>query len=78
MGNDINHDYKTALQQFVQAIGNDRIQYICVNEIGPDHDKTFEVDVKINSNVVGSGKGKTKREAEQMAAKEALKLFDVK
>ena len=78
MGNDINHDYKTSLQQFVQAIGNDRIQYICVNEIGPDHDKTFEVDVKINSNVVGSGKGKTKREAEQMAAKEALKLFDVK
>lgn len=78
MGDDISHDYKTALQQFVQAIGNDRIQYICINEIGPDHDKTFEVEVKINSNVVGSGKGKTKREAEQMAAKEALKLFDVK
>ena len=78
MGDDISHDYKTALQQFVQAIGNDRIQYICINEFGPDHDKTFEVEVKINSNVVGSGKGKTKREAEQMAAKEALKLFDVK
>ena len=77
-GTDLNHDYKTALQQFVQALGNDRIQYVCVNEIGPDHDKTFEVDVKINSNVVGTGKGKTKREAEQMAAKEALKLFDVK
>lgn len=77
-GSDLNQDYKTALQQFVQAIGNDRIQYACVNEIGPDHDKTFEVDVKINSNVVGTGKGKTKREAEQMAAKEALKLFDVK
>ena len=78
MGSDINHDYKTALQQFVQALGNDRIQYVCINEIGPDHDKTFEVDVKINSNVVGTGRGKTKREAEQMAAKEALKLFDVK
>ena len=49
-----------------------------MNEEGPDHDKTFEVVVKINSNVVGTGKGKTKREAEQMAAKEALKLFDVK
>lgn len=78
MGTDISHDYKTALQQFIQAIGNDRIQYVCINEIGPDHDKTFEVEVKINSNVVGNGRGKTKREAEQMAAKEALKLFDVK
>lgn len=78
VGNDINQDYKTALQQFIQALGNDRIQYVCVNEIGPDHDKTFEVEVKINSNVVGYGRGKTKREAEQMAAKEALKLFDVK
>ena len=77
-GVNLNHDYKTSLQQFVQALGNDRIQYVCINEEGPDHDKTFEVQVKINSNVVGSGKGKTKREAEQNAAKEALKLFDVK
>lgn len=77
-GSDVNHDYKTALQQFVQALGNDRIQYVCVNEEGPDHNKTFEVEVKINSNVVGKGKGKTKREAEQCAAKEALMLFDVK
>ena len=78
VGTDVNYDYKTTLQQFVQAIGNDRIQYFCVNEEGPDHDKTFEVEVKINSNVVGKGKGKTKREAEQFAAKEALILFDVK
>jgi ribonuclease-3 len=77
-GSEINSDYKTALQQFIQALGNDRIQYVCVNEEGPDHDKTFEVEVKINSNVVGKGKGKTKREAEQNAAKEALALFDVK
>ena len=78
VGADVNYDYKTSLQQFVQAIGNDRIQYACINEEGPDHAKTFEVEVKINSNVVGKGKGKTKREAEQLAAKEALKLFDVK
>lgn len=77
-GSDVNYDYKTTLQQFVQALGNDRIQYFCVNEEGPDHNKTFEVEVKINSNVVGKGKGKTKREAEQFAAKEALILFDVK
>jgi ribonuclease-3 len=78
VGTNVNYDYKTSLQQFVQALGNDRIQYVCVNEEGPDHDKTFEVTVKINSNIVGTGKGKTKREAEQNAAKEALKLFDVK
>ena len=77
-GTDAIFDYKTTLQQFIQALGNDRIQYACVNEEGPDHDKTFEVEVKINSNVVGRGKGKTKREAEQYAAKEALALFDVK
>ncbi len=78
VGSEVNYDYKTTLQQFVQALGNDRIQYFCVNEQGPDHNKTFEVEVKINSNVVGKGKGKTKREAEQLAAKEALILFDVK
>lgn len=77
-GTDANHDYKTALQQFVQANGSDRIQYACIGESGPDHNKIFEVVVKINSNTVGQGSGKTKREAEQMAAKEALKLFDVR
>ena len=77
-GSDLNHDYKTTLQLFIHSLGNDRIQYVCVNEEGPDHDKTFEVEVKINSNVVGKGRGKTKREAEQYAAKEALALFDVK
>lgn len=72
------HDYKTALQQFVQASGKDKIQYVLTNEYGPDHQKTFEVEVRLNSNVVGNGKGKTKREAEQSAAKEALVLFGVK
>lgn len=72
------YDYKTSLQHFVQASGKDKIQYILVNEYGPDHQKTFEVEVRLNSNVVGNGKGKTKREAEQLAAKEALILFGVK
>ncbi len=71
-------DYKTSLQQFIQSIGTDRIQYVCINELGPDHNKTFEVEVRLNSNVVGKGIGKNKREAEQNAAKEALALFDVK
>lgn len=72
------YDYKTSLQHFVQAGGKDKIQYILTNEYGPDHQKTFEVEVRLNSNVVGSGRGKTKREAEQAAAKEALILFGVK
>lgn len=72
------YDYKTSLQQFIQAIGTDKLQYVCIKEYGPDHNKTFEVEVRLNSNVIGKGIGKTKREAEQLAAKEALKLFDVK
>ncbi len=72
------YDYKTSLQQFVQSIGTDRLQYACVGESGPDHNKTFEVEVRLNSNVIGKGVGKTKRMAEQNAAKEALMLFDVK
>lgn len=74
----IGHDYKTSLQQFIQASSLDRIVYVCVNETGPDHAKVFEVEARLNSNVIGRGKGKTKREAEQNAAKEALALFDVK
>ena len=74
----VGDDYKTHLQQFIQAIGNDKIVYVCVNATGPDHAKVFEVEARLNSNVVGKGYGKNKREAEQNAAKEALALFDVK
>lgn len=72
------YDYKTSLQHFIQSNGKDKIQYVLTNEYGPDHQKTFEVEVRLNSNVVGKGTGKSKREAEQQAAKEALVLFDVK
>lgn len=72
------YDYKTTLQQFIQAMGTERLQYVCVKESGPDHNKTFEVEVRLNSNVIGKGIGKNKREAEQNAAREALRLFDVK
>lgn len=76
--NEINRDYKTALQQFVQASGKERLAYVCVSESGPDHAKLFEVEVRLNSNVIGRGVGKTKREAEQLAAKQACILFDIK
>ena len=71
-------DYKTRLQQLVQQGGNEVLDYEVVSESGPDHDKIFEVNAKINSNVVGTGVGHTKREAEQKAAHEALLWFGVK
>ncbi len=70
-------DYKTKLQQLVQQDGHEQLKYVVTAERGPDHNKTFEVDAMLNSNVVGHGIGKSKREAEQAAAKAALTLFGV-
>lgn len=68
-------DYKTTLQQFVQQTEGDFLEYTVVGESGPDHMKIFEVEAKLNSNVIGRGQGRSKREAEQNAAKQALELF---
>ena len=46
-----------------------------MGQSGPDHNKAFEVKVYLNSNVIGTGTGRSKKEAEQMAAKEALELM---
>lgn len=70
-------DYKTKLQELVQQAGEDQLTYGIVGESGPDHQKVFEVEARVNSNIVGHGRGHSKREAEQNAAKEALKLFGV-
>ena len=69
------HDYKTALQEIVQKNPEEKLTYVLVEESGPDHDKRFEVEVHLNSNVIGHGVGKSKKNAEQMAAKEALELM---
>ncbi len=68
-------DYKTALQQLVQQAEGELLEYVLTGESGPDHDKTFEVEAKLNSNVIGRGQAHSKREAEQMAAHQALSLF---
>lgn len=68
-------DYKSELQQMIQQSGVDTLSYAIVGSSGPDHEKIFEVEARLNSNIVGRGTGKTKREAEQNAAKEALALF---
>lgn len=68
-------DYKTELQQIIQQSGVDTLTYVTVNESGPDHEKIFSVEARMNSNIIGRGKGSSKREAEQNAAREALELF---
>lgn len=68
-------DYKTTLQEIVQKNRGERLEYVLVEERGPDHDKEFVVEVHLNSNVIGEGRGGSKKEAEQMAAKEALSLM---
>ena len=70
-----NKDYKTTLQQIVQQEHGEILEYVLVGESGPDHAKIFEMEARLNSNVIGHGSGRSKREAEQMAAKEALVLF---
>ncbi len=71
------HDYKTALQEIIQKNPDEHISYVLVGESGPDHDKRFEVEVHLDSNVIGSGVGKSKKIAEQEAAKAALELMGV-
>lgn len=65
-------DYKTQLQELVQQRSDRHIEYELTAEAGPDHNKTFSFAVKINGETVGEGSGRTKKEAEQMAAKQAL------
>ena len=64
-------DYKSALQEATQ-MNKHTLDYVLVKEIGPAHDKTYEIEVKIDNIVYGKGIGKSKKEAEQMAAKDAL------
>ena len=68
-------DYKTALQEIIQRNPEESVTYHLIGESGPDHDKIFEVEVLLNSNTIGKGKGKSKKQAEQKAAKEPLTLM---
>ena len=68
-------DYKTTLQEIVQKNPGERLEYVLIGESGPDHNKHFVVEVHLNSNVIGKGGGRSKKEAEQQAAREALELM---
>lgn len=68
-------DYKTVLQEIVQQNPEEKVEYLLAEQSGPDHNKAFVVNVCLNSNIIGTGHGRSKKEAEQMAAKEALALM---
>ena len=68
-------DYKTLLQEIIQKNPGEKLEYKLVGSTGPDHNKHFKVDVCLNSNVIGRGGGRSKKEAEQQAAREALELM---
>ena len=68
-------DFKTVLQEVVQKNPEEKVEYVLIGEEGPDHNKRFVVEVRLNSQVIGKGKGRSKKEAEQLAAKEALELM---
>ncbi|MBR2131964.1 MAG: ribonuclease III [Oscillospiraceae bacterium] len=66
-------DYKTTLQELIQRKSGQVLTYHMVGESGPDHNKTFVFEVRLNGEVIGQGNGHSKKEAEQDAARCALK-----
>lgn len=68
-------DYKTVLQEKLQVHGEVKIKYVVLKEEGPDHDKTFIVEVSCDDKVLATGKGKNKKHAEMEAAKNALQIL---
>lgn len=68
-------DYKSLLQEVIQKNPEELLEYVLVDEQGPDHMKVFTVEVHLNSNVISSGEGNSKKRAEQEAAKHALELM---
>ena len=68
-------DYKTELQEIIQKNPEEKIEYVLIDEQGPDHDKLFTVSIELNSLSFAQGTGKSKKAAEQAAAREALKLM---
>ena len=68
----VGSDYKTMLQELIQRKPNQTLIYDLVSESGPDHNKSFTVQVLLNGKAIGSGEGRAKKEAEQLAAKSGL------
>jgi len=71
----LDRDYKTRLQEHCQGRYGSAPTYRLVGEWGPDHDKTFEVEIRLGNRVLGKGRGRSKKEAEQRAAQDALAVL---
>lgn len=69
-------DFKTLLQEFTQRDGGASPVYNLINEEGPDHDKVFTVEVCVNGKQIALGKGRSKKEAEKLAAKQAMEILN--
>ena len=65
-------DYKTSLQEIIQEKSGQKLSYHIIDEKGPDHEKLYTVEVRLNGSVIGSGMGRSKKGAEQSAARVAL------
>jgi ribonuclease-3 len=72
------YNYKSRLLELVQADGDESPRYAVAKETGPDHNKIFEVEVSFRGRVYGSGLGKNKKEAEQLAARAAVEALEEK
>jgi len=65
-------DYKTAAQEMIQTRFREAPRYVVVSETGPDHEKCFETNLLVGERVIATGKGRSKKEAEQQAARAAM------
>lgn len=75
---DASKDHKTALQELVQRKTGQDLSYELVGESGPDHAKTFRMEVLLNGEAIGTGEGRSKKEAEQNAAAAAIQALTKK
>ncbi len=69
------HDYKTVLQEVIQKNPGEVLKYVIADNFGPEHEKTFVCHLYLNSNRISEGRGRSKKTAEQAAAKQALELM---
>lgn len=69
------HDYKTVLQEVIQKNPGEALKYVIADDFGPEHEKTFVCHLYLNSNRISEGRGRSKKAAEQAAAKMALELM---
>jgi ribonuclease-3 len=71
-------DYKSFLQEYIQKKNSGKLSYKLIREEGPDHDKTFEVALYLNNAIIGRGEGRSKKDAQQAAAKDAIEGMGVR